>query len=162
MKTILFFLDGLEVLTRWLCMGLMIMLPAIVFVKVLFRYVFNNPIIWSDEVIMLMLLALTYLGAAIASYKKKHIYVELLETAVSKYCPRRLKAIQTGVTLVTMTVLGGITYYGFRIMSFSSDQETDILMMSYAWVYAITTMGLIFIVLLTLKGLIEELTACEG
>ena len=159
MKIVSMVFNGLEAIARWLSMALIILLTVMVFVKVLFRYVLNDPIVWSDEVIMLMLLALTYLGAAVAAYQHKHIYVELLESIVSRYSEKALKVMKMGTSLVSMGVLCVIVYYSFKIIAFSSDQETDILMLSYSWVYGITTVGVIFIVLLMLKGLFEELEA---
>ena len=157
MKIVSMAFNWVEATARWLSMALIIGLSVMVFVKVLFRYVFNAPIVWSDEVIMLMLLALTYLGAAVAAYQHKHIYVELLESIVSRYNEKAAGVLKTITSLVSIGVLCVIVYFSFKIISFSSDQETDILMLSYSWVYGITTVGIIFIVLLMLKGLFEGL-----
>ncbi len=157
MKIVSMAFNWVEAAARWLSMALIIGLSVMVFVKVLFRYVFDNPIVWSDEVIMLMLLALTYLGAAVAAYQHKHIYVELLESIVSRHSEKASGVLRTITSLVSISVLCVIVYFSFKIISFSSDQDTDILMLSYSWVYGITTVGIIFIVLLMLKGLFEEL-----
>jgi len=47
----------------------------VVFLGVFFRYVLNNPLVWSEEIARLLLVWLTFIGGAVAFYHKQHISV---------------------------------------------------------------------------------------
>ena len=57
---------------------------VLVFSSVLFRYLFNNPLEWADEVVGFFILGLTYFGSAVACGRRSQIYVEILESALKK------------------------------------------------------------------------------
>ena len=143
---------------RGICLILVIGLPVTVFFKVFFRYVVGSPLVWSDEVIMLMLLTLTYFGAALAAHNRSHINVEILESIIKKYGEKPLRIYHLVLDVVFLSVLSVILYYGVRISFYSSDQVTDILMISYFWVYLILPIGLLFIILMIFKRIFEEWT----
>lgn len=48
---------------------------AVVFFGIVARYVFNNPIVWVEEVARLLLVTLTFVGGAVALYRGEHIRV---------------------------------------------------------------------------------------
>ena len=156
MKLLDSFLNCLAGLLKALCALLVIGLPVTVFLKVFFRYVVGSPLVWSDEVIMLMLLSLTYLGSALAAHSRAHITVEILESIIRKKGPKALKIYHLILDIVFISVLLIIIYFGVKICCFSADQVTDILMISYFWIYSILPLGLLFMVLMILKRIVEE------
>jgi TRAP-type C4-dicarboxylate transport system permease small subunit len=156
MKTLDSFFKGLSLALRWLCLILMVGMSLMVFLKVIFRYVIQNPIVWSDEAIMLTLLSLTYFGAALAAENRGHINVDLLESVLAKLSPKALRAWRLILDVVTLTVLGIVTVFGFKICLFSRDQVTDVIMLSYFWVYLILPVGLFVFILMILKRLYHE------
>jgi TRAP-type C4-dicarboxylate transport system permease small subunit len=49
-----------------------------VFISILFRYVFNSPLTWSDELASLLFAWLTFAGAYAASRSRSHIAIDTL------------------------------------------------------------------------------------
>jgi len=156
MKALDIFFSGLSLAVRWICLILMVGMSLMVFLKVLFRYVIQNPIVWSDEAIMLILLNLTYFGAALAAETRSHINVDLIDTVLEKMSPTALRIWRLILDVATLTVLGIVTVYGFKISRFSRDQVTDVIMLSYFWVYIILPIGLVVFILMILKRLYCE------
>ncbi|MDH4266071.1 MAG: TRAP transporter small permease subunit [Deltaproteobacteria bacterium] len=156
MKRLQVFLQALALCLRWICLGLVIGMAILVFFKVFFRYVLNDPIVWSDEVIMLMLLSLTYLGAALAAGQRKHINVDMLEALIARWGTVAVRRLRLILDVIVLIVLAVIVFYGFKISIFSRDQSTDVMMLSYLWVYLIMTVGLIFMVLMIGKRISED------
>ncbi len=156
MKALDFFFKTLSTLIQWFCLSLVVGMAVMVFFKVFFRYVLNDPIVWSDEVIMLMLLSITYFGAALAAHERAHINVEILEALFSRRSEKSLKILRTILDITTSVVLSVIIFFGFKICFFSRDQETDILMISYFWVYIIVPIGLLFMILMIIKRIFED------
>lgn len=143
-------------IVRWACLALLLSLTVIVFLKVIFRYLLNSPLVWSDEVIMLLLLTLTYFGAALAVRDRSHISVELLESWFKSRGEKALKVYQLISDSVITVMLGMIIVYGIKISLYSRNQETDILLMSYFWVYILLPTGLIFMVLMILSRIYDD------
>lgn len=141
---------------RWICLGMVLGMSVLVVFSVFFRYALNDPIVWSDEVIMLMLLSLTYLGAALAASQRGHISVELLESIIKKQGESALKKMRLIQDLVIVVVLGVIAVYAFKIARFSQDQQTDVMLLSYFWVYFILCVGMLFMILMIFKRICED------
>lgn len=156
MKFLNVFFKMLTTLIQWLCFSLIIGMAILVFFKVFFRYVLNDPIIWSDEVIMIMLLSLTYFGAALAAHQRAHINVEILESLFSRRSDKSLRILRTIQDIATLVVLSIIVFFAFKICFFSRDQQTDILMISYFWVYIILPIGLLFMILMIIKRIFQD------
>ncbi len=156
MRALKIFFDIATVVLRWLCLTLIMGLAALVTAKVFFRYVLNSPLVWSDEVIMLVLLALTYLGAALAANRRAHINVEIMESLLIKWGKTPLKVYHLLQDLFIVVILTVIIIYGVKISFFSQDQETDILLISYFWVYILLPASLLFMIIMILKRIFED------
>jgi TRAP-type C4-dicarboxylate transport system permease small subunit len=77
---------------------------------VFFRYVLNNPIVWSESIAKLLIVWMTFLGASIAFSEKSHIRVDSLVD----YFPFRIQQIiKHIVELFTVSILAYMGYLGF-------------------------------------------------
>ncbi|MBW2147068.1 MAG: TRAP transporter small permease [Deltaproteobacteria bacterium] len=148
--------QALVTFLQWLCLGLVIGLTLVVFFKVFFRYVLNNPIVWSDEVIMFLMLCLTYFGAALAAHRGGHINVELLETILGAKHRRILKIWRSFSDIIIMVVLVIVMIFGIKLSIYSRDQQTDILLLSYFWIYIVLPIALLFMIIMTGKKILNE------
>jgi TRAP-type C4-dicarboxylate transport system permease small subunit len=150
-------LERIETGLKWLNMALVVGLTTLVFLAVLLRYALNYPLQWSDEVVGLLILALTYFGAALGSANKRHIYVEILESWLCRGHPGANRVVRVLTDLVTMAALGVMVGVGFHLALESQEQKTGILVLSYFWVYLVMPTGVALMVLMTLKRLLEDL-----
>jgi TRAP-type transport system small permease protein len=150
------FFRYLEVFLKVICLSLILSLALLTFVKVIFRYVLGSPIIWSDEIIVLMILVLTYFGAALAANERAHINVDLLESLFSKLGDLWLKIYHLILDIIFLFVMTIVIIYGIKISFFSLDQSTEILMISYFWVYLMLPLAVLFIMLMIFKRMWEE------
>jgi len=141
---------------QWLCLGLVTGLTVMVFFKVFFRYVLNSPIVWSDEVIMMLMLCLTYFGAALAVNRGGHISVELLETILGGKASRAARILRRINDIVTVVLLAVVIFFGVKLSLYSRDQQTDILLLSYFWIYIILPIGLLIMIIMTAKKIWDE------
>jgi TRAP-type C4-dicarboxylate transport system permease small subunit len=156
MDTFDLFFERVEHFLKWMCTALVMGLTVLVFFSVLFRYLFNNPLDWADEMVGFFILGLTYFGSAVACGRRSQIYVEILESALKKN-PRALRWIRVIIDGIVMTVLILMVFVGFRLCLNSQTQKTGILVLSYFWVYMIMPVGAGFMVLMIIKRLIQDL-----
>ncbi len=95
------------------------------FVNVIGRYVFARTLAWGDEVQVYIMLAMTFLGAAVVTWRNLHLRMDML----AKSMPGRVRALLVAVELLVILVLAGLvlvqsTLYAGRI--FSIAQTSDI------------------------------------
>ena len=64
--------DGLNRLVYMVVCSMGIAMTLIVAIQVFFRYVLNNSLFWSEEVALLILVWLTFLGATVAYHRGAH------------------------------------------------------------------------------------------
>lgn len=69
---------------------LIVILSCITFIQVLFRFVFNLPLDWSEEVSRFSYIILVYLSASIAVRDNSMIKIELLELLIGE----KIKAVR--------------------------------------------------------------------
>jgi TRAP-type C4-dicarboxylate transport system permease small subunit len=150
------FLKKVEHFLKWICMALVIGLAVLVFSSVLFRYLFNSPLEWADEVVGFFILGLTYFGSAVACGRRSQIYVELLESALKKNSGalRWVRVIIDSIVMVTLILM---VFVGFQLCVDCRTQKTGILVLSYFWVYMIMPVGVGFMVLMMIKRLVQDL-----
>lgn len=80
---------------------------GVVFIGVIYRYFLNNPLQWTNEVAISTLLAVTFLGGALALYRDEHIHVEALRSRLKG----SLAACVDGAILwVVLMVSGALTW----------------------------------------------------
>jgi TRAP-type C4-dicarboxylate transport system permease small subunit len=63
-----------------LCMGVM---TCIVFISVLFRYVLNSPLTWTEELASLLFAWVTFVGAYVGFRSRSHISIDTLVVFLS-------------------------------------------------------------------------------
>jgi TRAP-type C4-dicarboxylate transport system permease small subunit len=120
-------LGRLIALVEWWAVGLLAAMVVVVCLGVFFRYVLNASLVWYDEFASYLLVWLTFFGAVVALYHKRHIGFELV---VDKLAPPVRRVVDF---VAEATVLGFqfvLLYYGWILTQRLGD-ETAI---SLPWV----------------------------
>lgn len=86
-----------------------IVLCALVFIAVIFRYFFHSPISWSDEFAAYIYIYHCILALAYATYLESHVSAELL---FEKFSLRTRFLITTAGYIAMIACIGIIIYYG--------------------------------------------------
>lgn len=66
-------------------------LSVIVLLQVVFRYVFNSPLAWTEEASRFLLIWIVLLGSAIGIKRKSHFSVDIFFKKLSEKLKQRLK-----------------------------------------------------------------------
>ena len=92
-------------------------ISLILITNVFFRYVLNKPIVGADEVALLLLVWITFLGACLGIRRREMIAVTFLIEKVSKTSYKIIQIlIQISILLFSLLLL----YYGFEWLTSSS------------------------------------------
>jgi len=73
-----------------ICSILLLIMLGIVFVDVFARYLFNSPIIWSEELTLMLLIWFGFFSMSNELYHEKHIRLTM---AYDKFSPRKKKIV---------------------------------------------------------------------
>lgn len=125
--------------------GLLILLvcamTVVCLAQVIWRYVFNDPLIWSEELSRYLFVWIGYLGAWVAWRRRQHIALDAV-LLLRSLAVRRLSAV-----VVELLVLGFCLYTAWgnvTLMGISGSQLSAVLQLSMKWVYlAHTVMALL-------------------
>ncbi len=96
-------------LCRWLLVALGSAMFAVVLLQVVCRYLFNNSLFWSEEAARMLLVQITFLGAAVAYYGKFHIMVDIAVARAGKSLRRVMNTaglLVCGALFLAMLVYG--------------------------------------------------------
>jgi tripartite ATP-independent transporter DctM subunit len=94
---------------------------CVVTVDVFFRYFLSNPLQWSDEVAIAVLIGITFLGAALALYRNEHLGMRVLRNAMTGRWADRADGFSAWVVLAVSVCL---TWSGIPLLLSVEGQTT--------------------------------------
>jgi TRAP-type C4-dicarboxylate transport system permease small subunit len=96
--------------------GIALVVLTVIFGWLVFgRYVLNATPTWVEQVALLLVMLIAFLGAAVGVHENTHLSVSILRTSV----PRRVRNVFVFVTDVTMAVFGALMlWYGMQLTIF--------------------------------------------
>ena len=107
---------------------------AVFIIQVFFRYVLNDPIGWSEEVIITTWLWVVLWGAAFVLRESEEIRFDILYSNISETA-RRVLNIITGIVLIAAYVASLPAAY--RYVSFMKVEHSAYLRVPINWMYSV-------------------------
>jgi TRAP-type C4-dicarboxylate transport system permease small subunit len=148
--------DAINGVVRWLIIVLMVVMTVTVSLQIIFRYIFNIPLDWSEEVARFSFVWVSFFGASALMRVREHINV----TVFLDRFPSRAQAYAVvfanlcGLVCIYFFLVGGIalTYHEWRQLA----PATEIRM---GWVYLVipitSTLMAIWMVIQTIDSLLR-------
>ena len=113
-----------------------------VLAQVLFRYVLNDPLTWSDELARYLLVWCSFLGWIIAARHRSHLGISLPEGWVGPRGQAALGLVGGVAATAFATLLG---WQGWRIAARNLDVDTTSLFFPFGVVYAIVPIAALLV-----------------
>ena len=126
--------NGLNEVVKYLAAFLLAAMTIIVFLQVLFRYVLNAPLDWSEELGSFAFVWMALLGASIGLKRNEHPRLDLI---VNLFPPKTQKTIVGFYNLAILFLLAVLFIYGARLTATMKSQLTAALEYSVSFVYAV-------------------------
>ena len=116
----------------WVLVGLFCVILAIILVAVFFRYVVNQSLFWSDEVVRYLFVWFTLLGAALVLRDRRHIRVEFFV----EHMPRGLRrAVEVAGLLLILAFNVFLVVAGFLWVHQTAGTYTPALSLPLNWIF---------------------------
>ncbi len=90
---------------KWLSITLVSLVAVIVIATVIFRYVLNNSISWSEDAAKFLMVWMAFLGAPLGFRHGAHVAIELIPSAAPRVVHRVARILVHAVVLVLMVIL---------------------------------------------------------
>jgi TRAP-type C4-dicarboxylate transport system permease small subunit len=113
-------------------------MTVLVFVSVLFRYVLNRPLAWTEELASLLFAWLTFVGAYVGFRTRSHIQIDTLMTCLPRAGRR---AIRNVVDLCVLALLAIFIWQGFTLTVTTWSLEFPAMEISRGYLYASLPIG---------------------
>ncbi len=124
----------------WLVLALFWVLAFVVFLQFFSRYVLNAAIVWTEEMARYLLIAVGFLGSAIAARKGAHIYMEF---SYRFFPPKIGFLMSTLVDIIKIVFFGMCTYLSIKIMPIMARQRMVTVHYSMAVLYGSVLIGFV-------------------
>jgi TRAP-type C4-dicarboxylate transport system permease small subunit len=142
----------------YLTFALLVTLVLLLFVNVVMRYFLRMPIEWTEEAGQLLLIWVTFLGAAMAAGERRHMAMDALKRKLSASHRRRA---EIAISLLITGCLAIIAYYGWNMTMFNAARHSESLRISYALFYAAIPVGAALYSIFELAYLLHNLFTPE-
>ncbi len=125
----------LMVLVETWVMALLIAMALLVTVGVFYRYVLAASLIWYDEFASYLLVWLTFYGAVMAAYHRRHI---AFETLVERLGPAARRGVAVAAEVCVLLFQGILLYYGWVLMqAIGADTAVSLEWVRMGWIYSV-------------------------
>lgn len=113
--------NSLDIACRWLLCTCGIAMAVVTASQVFFRYVLNNSLFWSEELGRVLLIQLTFFGAAVALKAHAHIGLDFLVRNLSEKGRKNAALL---VQILSSVFFFVMMWYGFQFAMFLKLQST--------------------------------------
>ena len=126
--------NGLNEVVKYLAAFLLAAMTIIVFLQVLFRYVLNHPLDWSEELGSFAFVWASLLGATIGLKRRENPRLDLI---VNLFPGKMQRTIEELYNLAILFLLAVLFIYGAKLTVSMKSQLTAALQYSVSFVYAV-------------------------
>ncbi len=148
--------DLLNRVAEYLVIFLVAGISLLIFVQVIFRYVLNHSLFWSEELARYILMWITFVGASVGFKRKGHIGIDFIYKKVKG----KVKIWFTIIIDASIVVLAFVMLlYGIKLTLFVWIQSSPALLLSMSFPYASIAVGGLLILFHSLVFLTEDITS---
>lgn len=133
---------------------IMLVLFILTIIGVVFRYLLNNPLVWLEEVQILLVVWTVFLGGSAAFRTGSHMSMEFV---YEKFDEKSRKILDIIITALTAVVLAFFGYNAIRLVMLytSSNRMTSILRIPPVFMYGIVPVCCAFMIYNDVRALLK-------
>lgn len=144
---------GLDRLVALIVVALLVVMTAITSAGVFWRYVMNDSLSWAEELGCYMLVWVSFLGAALATYRGTHIGIDVVYDRLPRWAQRLLNILVNGAIVVFM---GAIFLSSLKILPVVHTRISPTLFVSMDIPYLVLPVAAGIIIFQTLVRMLPE------
>jgi TRAP-type C4-dicarboxylate transport system permease small subunit len=147
--------DVLDKITKYIVAFLLATMTIVYFAQVVARFVFNQGIYWSEELVRYSCIFMVYLAAASLFKEDNHVAI----TALEELLPKKLqKCLYILISLINLTYMIFVFIIGVEILKVSAFQTSPNMQIKMSIVYLIFPISMALMFLHTIVNLFNRHT----
>lgn len=143
-----------------LASGILVVFVILSTLQVVFRYLLNAPLDWTEEMAALLLVWMTFIGAIVAARRDDHIKVEIVDELIKN--PKVLLLANSFYRLCIIAYLMAVTYGGILLWHRITFQRTPVMRIPLRYVSLIVPISSVFMAVHYAGHLVKSLRRREG
>ncbi len=112
--------------------ALFIAMFAILVAQIVFRQIFNSPLVWSEELAILLFVYVGMLGVSIGIKYRQHVFIDFL---YNKFSGKGLKIANTFIQTIVFIALVAMIQIGYKLFLRKKMFQLIALKISAGWMY---------------------------
>jgi TRAP-type C4-dicarboxylate transport system permease small subunit len=141
-----------EKILQWIAVSFFIIIFLAATAQIIMRWVFNNPLVWTEELIRLMFIWICYLGWIFATKNSSHIAIPALVDKLGAKGRWVLDLVNTILTIVFSFLL---VWFGIQMTRIGAVGRAVTLPVNFAVVYGICPIANVFIIIYQVMHFME-------
>jgi len=137
-------------IVEWACLILMVVLALDLMLGVFSRYVLASTFTWYDEVARIAFVWAVFLGAAVGVRRNAHFGLHIVIDLMPPRA-RRFAALLTPIVVIVFAAV--LIWQGWHFVDTGWFQQTPVMGLPKAWVYAAMPTGGVLMILYSLEPL---------
>lgn len=150
-------LKRIDTVFVWLTVVTLGGMTLAIFLQVIFRYLLNAPLAWTEELSVFMFIWMTFIAGYLGARRGKHIGVDAIKNALPRVGMKILDFISNAICAIFFFI---IVYSTTLFMPKLMNQTSPALELPMAYVYLIMIIGSFFMgfwyLLLAIKTITEK------
>jgi TRAP-type C4-dicarboxylate transport system permease small subunit len=135
------FAEGLTTALEYLSMAIVTIMSILVVAQVILRYVFNDPLTWSEELARFCFIYLAFVGIGAAYGRRRHMFVDALLIELPPRFKRIVEVSVAGLATAFLVAVIGITIRTILDL-YRMEVDTPALELPMAYIYLVIPLGL--------------------
>lgn len=149
-------IDYVDSLTKYAAMAAFAVMSLMIVLQVVFRYVFEASLSYSEELARFLFIWATLLGAAMCVKRHAHVGFDLLMSRLPKQI-RRFGILFANLMGVLFYLV--IIFYGIKVVGITMGQTSPALGLKMGYVYLSVPVSGVIMLINGMDNLIEDFTA---
>ena len=135
------FAEALTVTLEYFSMTCIVLIAVLVIAQVVLRYVFNDPLTWSEEMSRIVFIYLAYLGIGAAYGRRRHMFIDALVDVLPAGVKRAVRFLVVGIASAFLLAVIMITFRSILEL-YRVEITTPALDFPMAFVYLVIPLGM--------------------
>lgn len=90
---------------RWIAAVLLVVVVAVTLLQIVLRYVFNSPLIWSEELVKFLIVWIAFIGAGAVCFDGRHLNVDVFFKLMPEGMRAAVRWINAAISVGFLAIL---------------------------------------------------------
>lgn len=145
---------AIAMVLRWILMLMVFAMTLVILGQVVWRYLLETPFVWSEELSLLLMAWMTFLGSALLMMRYEHLAIDIFVDMLS---PRWRHAANILGRVVIFAFCLCLIYGAWILVGKTYRSITPGMKISVAWQYGGALVGGVLMAMVSLEQLIHAL-----